>query len=360
MTLRCASRPRHPQDRAPRLPQPSAGASKPSRNIFVRWTVPAEGRYDPDVFQNLEHQPNRAVADLVPVLARELLTIERPPCRLPTVRELAQRHRSSLSSIHLAIRTLEDAGAVEIEVRGRLGTFMVARSIGRLWALAENGRPLVVALPLASSLRYEGLATAIKKLLSGPDLEVFMIFVRGSRQRLQAVREGRCHLAAMSSFAASELCEARDRVVLELPPHTYNTGHRVFYTSAGADRGPQTVIVDRDSADQQLLTNLEFGEAEVRLLPAMGVQIARLLGEGHGDAAVWTIDEMRVRWPDGVLDRPLSPAVQERVGLSDTCAVLVGRAAEAPVLRAITSTLDGAEVERIQTDVMNLRVVPEY
>jgi YhfZ C-terminal domain len=184
--------------------------------------------------------------------------------------------------------------------------------------------------------------------------------VRGSRQRLQAVRDGRCHLAVMSSFAASELCGSEDSVVVELPPLTYNTGHRVFYTPTGADSDPLSVIIDRHSADQQLLTNLEFNGANVRLLPAMGSQIARLLGEGHGDAAVWTIDEMRVRWPDGVLDRPLSESVREQVGDRDTRAVLVGRRRDAAVLGAITASIDGEEVERIQLDVMNSRIVPEY
>ena len=245
-------------------------------------------------------------------------------------------------------------------MRGRLGAFLVGRSVGRLWALAENGRPLVVALPLASSLRYEGLATALKQILSRADLEVFLVFVRGSRKRLQAVREGRCHLAAMSSFAASELCSPDDSILVQLPALTYNTGHRVFYTAAGADRDPRTVVIDRDSADQQLLSTLEFNGVNVRMLPAMGVQIARLLAEGHGDAAVWTIDEMRVRWPDGVLDRPLSQGVRDQVGDRDTRAVLVGRASDAAVLGAITSSIDGEEVERIQSDVMNLRVVPEY
>jgi hypothetical protein len=276
------------------------------------------------------------------------------------VRELARRHGSSLSSVHATIGLIEEAGAVDIEMRGRLGAFMISRSAGRLWAMAENGRPLVVALPLASSLRYEGLATALKQILSRTGIEVFLIFVRGSRQRLQAVREGRCHLAAMSMFAASEICGPDDSVVVELPPLTYNTGHRVFYTSTRAEQDPVRVIIDRDSADQQLLTTLEFKGADVQLLPAMGAQIARLLAEGHGDAAVWTTDEMRVRWPEGVLDRPLSAAVRDQVDDRDTRAVLVGRACDAAMLGAITAWIDGEEVERIQMDVMNLRVVPEY
>ena len=139
---------------------------------------------------------------------------------------------------------LEDAGGIVVETRGRLGAFLVDRSIGRLWAIAENG-PLVIALPLASSPRYEALATAIKQLLTTAGLEVFLIFVRGSRQRLQAVRDGRCHLTVMSSFASSELSGPEDALVLELGPDSYNTGHRVFYSASVPDPHPIRVIVDR-------------------------------------------------------------------------------------------------------------------
>jgi hypothetical protein len=312
------------------------------------------------VFEDRERHQARAVAEIVPALARQLLIAPDPPYRLPTVRELARQHGSSLSSIHFAMARLKEAEAVDIEMRGRLGAFMVRRSIGRLWAVAENGRPLVIALPLASSPRYEALATAVKQLLVRSEIEVFLVFVRGSRQRLQSLRDGRCHLAAMSAFAAAELCSPDDAVVAELPALTYNTGHRVFYTATGSDSHSMRVIVDQHSADQQLITALEFTGSDVELLPAMTAQIARLLAEGRGDAAVWTMDEMRVRWPVGVLDRPLSPAVRERVGDRDTRAVLVGKAADAAVLRAVTASVDGAEVERLQLDVMAGRLVPEY
>ncbi len=38
----------------------------------------------------------------------------------------------------------------------------------------------------------------------------------------------------------------------------------------------------------------------------MPAQITRLLTNGQADAAVWTIDEMQVGRPEGILDRPLS------------------------------------------------------
>lgn len=301
----------------------------------------------------------RPLTDIVPELARRFLTAPEPPSRLPTIRDLALDHHSSLSSIHAAMGRLEEAGAIKIETRGRLGAFMVERSVGRLWSTAESG-PLVISLPLASSPRYEALATAIKQLLTTAGLEVFLIFVRGSRQRLQAVREGRCHLTAMSSFAATELCGPEDSVVVELAPDSYNTGHRVFYSAENPDPHPIRVIVDRHSADQQLLTALEFTSEDVTLVPAMPAQITRLLSNGQADAAVWTIDEMQVGRPDGILDRPLKPAVRQQIGDRMTRAVLVGRAADAAIMRAVTAPIRSAEVAQIQADVMAGRVVPEY
>src|SRR6187399_292681 len=109
------------------------------------------------VLDERERWTSRPVSDIVPALAREFLLAPPPPSRLPTVREI---------------------GAIEVETRGPLGAFMVGRSTGKLWEAAEGG-PLVIALPLASSPRYEALATAIKHGLSHAGLEVFLIFVRG-------------------------------------------------------------------------------------------------------------------------------------------------------------------------------------
>jgi len=310
------------------------------------------------MFEVRERRRPPSVADIVPTLARQFAELELG-ARLPTVRALAREHHSSNSSVHAAIGRLEQGGAIAIETRGRAGAFLVKRSIDRLWAMMKTG-PLVIALPLASSPRYEALATAIKQIMTNAGLEVILMFVRGSRQRLQAVREGRCHLAAMSSFAASELHEADDAVVMELLPNSYNTGHRVFYMPNGEGARPTRIVVDRHSADQQLLTALEFADTEVVPLPAMGGQIARLLESGQADAAVWTIDEMQTRWPAGVLDRPLSTRVRERIGDRDTRAVLVGKSIDASVLRVVCACLDPAQVERIQLDVVTGRIVPEY
>jgi hypothetical protein len=69
---------------------------------------------------------------------------------------------------------------------------------------------------------------------------------------------------------------------------------------------------------------------------------------------------MQSRRPLSVLDRPLSPAVRDRIGDRDTRAVLVGRASDESVLRAVCDALRPTELERIQRDVIEGRMVPEY
>ena len=105
---------------------------------------------------------------------------------------------------------------------------------------------------------------------------------------------------------------------------------------------------------------LEFGGLDVTLIPAMPAQISRLLLQGQADAAVWTVDEMQVRRPEGILDRPLKPAVREQIGDRMTRAVLVGRAVDAATLRAVTASIEQSAVAAIENDVLAGRVVPEF
>ena len=305
-----------------------------------------------------EQRAGRSVDDVASELARQLIPLQ-PGSRLPTIRELARRTRASVSSVHEAIARLEQAGAIVVERRGRAGSFLASSSIGILWTSAAGG-PLVVALPLARSSRYEALATAIKEQFTSAGLEAFLIFVRGSRQRLRALQEGRCHLAVMSAFAASELCGHGECTVLDLPPDTFNTGHRVFYSLLHHAGGLGRALVDRDSVDQEGITLLEFANTETELVPAQHDEFSHLLEGGKGDAVVWTLDEMQVRWPRGFIDRPLSEHVARRVGDTDRRAALVARTADADILSAIARLVDPVAFQQTQTEVLARRKVPEY
>src|SRR6187401_3542867 len=91
----------------------------------------------------------------VTALARALLDGERGD-ELPRVQEYAQLLNASPGTVQSALQYLQTAGACRLQPRGRLGTFVLDLNYPLLWALARQ-RPLVGALPLPYSRRFEGL-----------------------------------------------------------------------------------------------------------------------------------------------------------------------------------------------------------
>jgi hypothetical protein len=283
--------------------------------------------------------------------------------RLPSVRDLARANQSSVGSISNAINELEEIGAIQIERRGHLGSFVKERSLGVLWSIAEQG-PMVIGFPLTSSLRFSGLATGLKKLLSDAGIEVYLIFIRGSRTRIQALREHRCHAVMMSAFAADKLCTDEEEILLRLTPESYVASHKVFYrtNSLGMER-PLRVAIDRDSIDLSCIAELEFADREVEFVTVPYVLTHHKLVDGHIDAAVWSSDDMHAylsQQNDLILDQPLSERTVDQIGYADTSAALVSPAWSHSVHAVVKSALDPDQVVEIQQKVLAGEIDPEY
>jgi hypothetical protein len=292
-------------------------------------------------------------------LARALLAVE-PGERLPTVRDLAARHGASVGATQEALARLEAEGAVAVRRRGRLGATLMRRSLGQLWTAAE-GVPLIIALPLPSTRRIEGLATAVKLQLGEAGVEVFLVFSRGSRHRMLELRQQRCHAVVMSSLAARELCGPDEDTVLELPARSFVQEHRVYLADPdGVSTAPVRVVMDRDSLDFQLLTELEFRDSAATFVPATYMQFPRLIAERRAEAVIWDVEEAESRMPSFVRDRPLSPRVLEQIGESDLCAAFVARRTDVSVRQILTACLDPATVMKVHAEVVEGRRVPEY
>jgi hypothetical protein len=292
-------------------------------------------------------------------IARALLEVE-PGSRVPTVRDLAGRHGASVGATQEALARFEGEGAVSVDRRGRLGATLVRRSLGQLWAAAE-GAPLIIALPLPSTRRIEGLATAVKALLAEAGVEAFLVFSRGSRHRMLELRQQRCHAIVMSVLAARELCGPEEATVLELPPRSFVKEHRVYFADGnGAAETPPRVVMDRDSLDFQLLTELEFRESGATYVPATYMQFPRLIAERRADAVIWDVEEAESRMPSFVRDRTLSTRVLDQIGDTDLRAAFVARRSDDPVRRVLTACLDPNAVMRVHEEVVAGLRVPEY
>jgi len=301
----------------------------------------------------------RSISDLQTSLAEYLIQFEAGK-RLPSIKKLAASTHMSVGSVFSALNSLEDIGAVKIQKRGHLGSIVESLSIGKLWTLIEQG-PLVIALSLPMHSRFEGLATGIKKSFEKAGIEAYLIFIRGSRTRLKAIKENRCHAAVMSGLAAEELSGKEYEILLTLPPGSWISGYSTFYRTPAPQIGkPIRIAVDPDSYDHRRLTELEFDGQNVEYQETSFVQFPRLLKNGEVDAIVWTTDHKEAYMGPGIFYRPLSERVMKQIGEKSISAAFVARGGRDPLRAVIKATIKAEEVMSIQKKIVQGEMIPEY
>jgi hypothetical protein len=304
------------------------------------------------------HTRRRSIRDLQVNLAEYLIDFEKGR-RLPSIREISASTHMSVGAVSTALNALQDMGAVKIQKRGHMGSVVDELYLGELWNLVEQG-PLVVALTLPMHSRFEGLATGIKRALEKSGIEAYLIFIRGSRTRLKALKENRCHVSVMSGLAADELSGTEHEILLRLPPGSWISGYSIFYRSPAAEQGKLRVAIDPDSFDHKRLTELEFAGQEVEFRSAPFVQFSRLLKSGEVDAILWTMDQEESYLGPDINHRPLSDRVMELVGEKSISATFVARADNTPIRAVIRSAIKAGEITEIQKKVISGQMIPEY
>jgi hypothetical protein len=309
----------------------------------------------------LEQKPKgrRSIKDLQISLAKYLIELEEGK-RLPSIKKLAASTRMSVGSVSSALNDLEDMGAVKIQKRGHLGSVVVSISLGILWNLVEQG-PFVIAMTLPMHSKFEGLATGVKKAFEKTGIETYMIFIRGSRTRLKALAENRCHMAVMSSLTAEALCGQKNQILMKMPPGSWISGYGVFFRETIANPGkPLRVGIDPDSFDHKRLSEMEFEGQNVEFKAVPFVQFPRLLKNGEIDTVLWTIDQKEIYLGPGINYRPLSDRVLGMMGddpISTAFVIRTDNVTVGAVLRAIMKEEDILEIQR---KIVSGEMIPEY
>ena len=190
-------------------------------------------------------------------LANYLITLSEGE-KLLNIRELAKNTGASIGSISRELNLLEDSNAISIDRRGKLGSFLKRKSLSDLWNIIEDG-PMVISLTMPSYPKIDGLATALYCLLNDAHVETYLIFIRGSYNRIKALRNGHCHAAVMSVIAAEELCGRNEEIILRLPPKSFLTDHQVFFKKSKHRQSENLRVgIEYDSFDLKFLTEHEF------------------------------------------------------------------------------------------------------
>lgn len=296
-------------------------------------------------------------------LAKYLITLNKGDQLLST-RELAESYGASLGSISQTVNNLEETGAVSISRRGHLGSFLEEKSTAMLWSVIENG-PMVIAFTLPTFPKCEGLATAFHSLLNGAGVETYLTFIRGSLNRLKALRHGQCHAVVMSALTADELKTRKEEVIMTLPPQSFVMDHRVFYRLKREQTSrPLRVGIDNDSFDVKYLTELEFSGSEVEFYQISFIQIDRHIEKSFEvaqlDAAISNLDHFDRLVSDEISSRPLSPHVESLIGDRNTSAAIITKGGSNPTAIALKELLDPKEILEIQQKVIEGEIVPRY
>ncbi|MTI94752.1 MAG: hypothetical protein FH749_04570 [Firmicutes bacterium] len=292
-------------------------------------------------------------------LAREFLACK-PGDRIGTVEHYSQKYNIGRGTVQSALKFLQSIGAVHLESRGHLGTYLEGMSHKKLWEVADYG-VIMAVMPLPYSKRYEGLATGLFMAFEEADLPFSLAFMRGASKRLEALELGKYNLAVLSKLAARlEIQKGTPiEIIHEFGVQSYVSDHVVIFRDDAREQiePGMRVAVDPASVDQTILTCYECEGIEVDYVETSYAQILHKLAENQIDAAVWNLDEVVER---KLNYQPLRNRKSQEVAREDTTAVLAVHRDEKVLGNVLRRLVNMEGIEAIQRQVISGELIPSY
>lgn len=289
-------------------------------------------------------------------LARRLAA-HRVGDRLASVGELAAEFGTGRGTVQAALKLLIDEGAVELERRGSLGSFITKLDYARLMARAGLATVIGV-MPVAYSLHFIGLATGLTRAFAQAEIPLVLAQVRGGRSRIQLLRTGRCDFAVASRMAWEAESGAGDlQLVFSFGPGS-SVGEHVLLVREGFDgiADGMRVGVDPTSHDHMRLTLEECQGRAVEMVEISYAQSLSLLLRGAIDATVWDGGAPVV--PPGLKILPLRRRSGPTGG--DTEAVLLTRGSDQALAALLRARIRPEAVVEVQRRVLSGEELPAF
>jgi len=289
-------------------------------------------------------------------VARRLLSVPVGE-QIPTVTELGSEIGVGSGTVQAALRSLREAGAIDLSSHGHRGTKLVKRDLVALWE-ATGGGAIEGVLPLPTSPEFSGLATGLAEAFDRAGVRLNLTFRQGVRHRLDSLEEGRVDFVACSAPSARTL--AGEHRAVFLPEHTfYARDAVVVITRAGEKPDPGgRVPIDRNSRDHSVLTEAEFPDAT--LIDAPYTLIPELIVHNEADAAIWHRTSASPLLTATGLDihARLRPPPDEGDEISR--AALVMRADDPARTAVLDAVIDPAAIAEVQRQVLERERVPGF
>ena len=298
-------------------------------------------------------------------IARSLISLE-PGRRVKTTSDYARLFRAGQGTVQKAFKTLEEMGAIALESRGHLGTFLVKRDPSLLWAVGGLGT-VSGMMPLPNSKEFEGIATAFSDLFGAYDIPLNLLHLNGSRRRVEHLRAGLTDFVLLSRFSADQEC-AEDpslRIVMTCAPNSfYARGSLAILTSAesgGLLESVGRVGIDATSRDHAEITHLEFDPDSVELVQTPYHLIPDLILGGEIEAAAWHKTTRRIEAVSSDLRfAPLRSEAARRASEDLSRLTLLAPHDSEPVLSLLDLLLDSERIVEVENEVIEGKRIPVF
>lgn len=291
-------------------------------------------------------------------LAKDFMVMEVGD-RISTVAQLSEQYQTARGTIQSAIKILDDYKAIGLEPRGHLGTFITHIDHVKLLEIA-GVKSIVGVMPLPYSKKYEGLATGIYNGLDNVNIPINLAFMRGSNNRLKALKDNRYDFAITSRLTAEHYVRNHEnvKVIMGFGIGSYVNEHILILRSNDFYHIPEgmRIGIDYSSIDQMVLTQKYFKDKKVEYIPISYNQITESLNNGTIDGAIWNIDDIRER-KVSVLYKELD---NRDYNYSDTEAVIITNSNNNMIDKLFTKLINRDKVIEYQKKVINGVMMPNY
>jgi hypothetical protein len=294
-------------------------------------------------------------------LANILLT-HQPGDRIQPIQQYASEFAIGVGTVQAALAYLQEIGAVDLESRGHLGTFVRGISYPLVWSLSGQNQ-IVGGMPLPYSRRYEGLATGLHEAFDRAGVVLNLLYTRGALNRLRALMQRNLDFVVLSRFALNNAIDygVAAEEVLGLGSESYVGEHVVLLAdpdATGIEDGMR-IGTDPSSIDQILLTREACREKDVEFVNTSYMNLMAAMQRGEIDATVWNVDDFHASsHPFKVI--PLRVTDSSVSQNENTEAVIAIAEANRHVLQTLRSVIDKGLVRDIQRRVMQNELTPTY
>lgn len=291
-------------------------------------------------------------------IAREFLQLSIGD-RIPTVSFFCEKYDIARGTVQIALKLLRESGAISLNPRGTLGTFVEKINYSLLLELADI-KTIVGVMPLPYSKLYEGLATGIYQSAKERNLPLYLAYMRGAENRVALLEDKRYSFAITSRLAAETLISRNHDILIAMNfgVNTYVGEHGIiFYDKNNSEiQDGMRVGIDYSSIDQAFLTKFCCRGKTVQYVEIYYSQILEKLKNGEIDVAVWNIDDLK----NTIWKNHYVPVKNDKYAKMNTETVLVVNKKEEYIGHILTKFINKKEVLEIQNKVLNDKMIPSY